>query len=280
MKVSEVADPETQKFIAHIKQHPKFSPDGTIDSDFFYTQSDGSTLPPPLGFFDPDGYYFNPEGYDELGGYYDEYGVYRDPDFGFGEENAEEDTYQEIAASQHIESIMPLLRAAPNDAEFAAVLTNFPYDTTKSQIEDELAKNKIEFEKLDPKFNAAGKLLKVNLTVKSKSTAEALLSLHGKKILSRNLKVEFPDYNLDLMVGETDLVKAEHSSGAKGVARPKPAKEEQKRKEAKKEETGGKEDKKEEEENEDGFIIEHFKSVSAPHRPRPAVRYKKKGAAK
>eukprot|EP00826_Nyctotherus_ovalis_P042006 TRINITY_DN4282_c0_g1_i7.p2 TRINITY_DN4282_c0_g1~~TRINITY_DN4282_c0_g1_i7.p2 ORF type:complete len:273 (-),score=110.47 TRINITY_DN4282_c0_g1_i7:146-964(-) len=272
MKVSEVTDPETQKFIAHIKQHPKFSPDGTIESDFFYTQPDGS-------FFDSDGYYFNPEGYDELGGYYDDYGVYRDPDFGFGEENMEEDAYQDIAASQHIESIMPLIRAAPSETEFAAVLTNFPYDATKKQIEDELASNKIEFEKLDPKFNAAGKLLKVDLTVKSKSMAEALLSLHGKKILSRNLKVEFPDYNLDLIVGETDLVKAEHSSGAKSAAKPKPAKEEQKHREVNKEDTNGKEEKKEEE-NEDGFIIEYFKSANAPHRPKPAVRYKKKDLTK
>ena len=224
-----------------------------------------------LGFFDPDGYYFNPEGYDELGGYYDDYGTYRDPDFGFGEEGEGEDLYQDIAIKQHIESILPSIHGASDGIEFTAVLTNFPYQTTKQQLEDELKKQKIDFEKLDAKFDAKGKLLKANVTVNSKKMAESLLLLHGKPFLSRKLKVEFPDYNLDLIVGETDLVKAEKPVTSKVTAKPKPIKEEQKHKEVKKQE-----DKKEEEVNEDGFIIEHYKGRNTPHVPKPRVIYKKR----
>lgn len=233
-----------------------------------------------VGFFDPDGYYFNPEGYDELGGYYDDLGVYRDPDFGFGEEGAEKDLYQDIAINQHIESILPFIREAPDGIEFTAVLTNFPYQTTKEQLEDELKKHKIEFEKLDAKFDGKEKLLKANVVVKSKKIAESILLLHGKIFLSRSLKVEFPDFNLDLIVGETDLLKVENPAASKAT-NPKPNKEEQKHKETKKDESSregekSKQVKKEEEENEDGFIIEHFKSSTTPFVPKPRVKYQKR----
>lgn len=42
MKVSEVTDPDIKEYIEYLKKHPKFSPEGTVDEDCFYTQPDGS----------------------------------------------------------------------------------------------------------------------------------------------------------------------------------------------------------------------------------------------
>lgn len=204
--------------------------------------------------------------------------MYRDPDVDFGlEDNGDEDLYQDIAITQHIDSIMPSIRTAKAGTEFMAVLTNFPYQTKKEEIEEELGKNKIEFVKLDTKSDGKGKLIKANVTLKSKNMAENLLLLHGKQFLTRSLKVDFPDYNLESIVGETELVKVEHPAPSKGTVKPKPAKEELKQKEVKKE--ANPKEVKVEEVNEDGFIIEHFKQSNTPHIPKPTVRYRKKGQA-
>lgn len=217
-----------------------------------------------LGFFDPEGYYFNPEGYDDLGGYYDSYGVYRDVDFGFaGEEKFEEDPYQDIAIKQHTDSVLPLLKNSPDSGEFTGVLSSLPYSSKKEEVEEELKKNKIEFSKVEPKLDPEGRLIKANVTMKSKQMAETLLMLHGKTFLGRKLKVEFPDYNLDLIIEETDLLKVEHN--------PQPKPKEEVKEKAKEEEKP-----KQEEVNEDGFIIEHFKSSNAPHRAKATMRYRRK----
>jgi len=44
MKESEVTDPEIKQFLEHIKKHPKFLPEGTIEESYFYNQPDGSNL--------------------------------------------------------------------------------------------------------------------------------------------------------------------------------------------------------------------------------------------
>ena len=151
-----------------------------------------------IGFFDPEGFYFNPKGYDEAGGYYDDHGIYRDGDYISHEQTnpEEEQLYIDYTIQEYVDPIQAAIASATEGVEFLAVLSNLPHEATKEQVEDELKKQGIVFQKLDLKFDQWNKFKQANVRMQSKEAAKTLLDLHGKQFMGQTLKVEFPHFTL------------------------------------------------------------------------------------
>ena len=230
-----MSEKEKKEFMDYIGKHPKFKSGGTLDGDFFYTQSDGS-------FFDPEGFYFNAEGFDEAGGYYDDYGTYRDADYDHGDELPEEEEthYTQYLQTEHTANLIAAIEGSSSD-EFDITLANLPYTAKQEDIEKELAAKGIKYQKISCSINSKHQLLKADLHIKGKPEASAIVNLHGKEFLTRSLKVEFPDF----LFGEGPSVVGENlsvsvSSPAPPKISEKPVPEEKPKVELKKEEEKGK----------------------------------------
>ena len=203
-------DTLTKKYMDHIRTNPKFKPDGKLDAEGFYIQSDQSIFVShiSIGFFDPDGFYFNTHGYDEMGGYYGQDGVYRETDF----EGDDHDEYAEIYGGfvDEADPVLASINGAVAGTKFVAVLTNLPYRVTPAEIEAELKKLKIVYQKVEVKRDAANKVKDAEVTITQKESAVLMCKMNSKDFLGRRLFVEFPDMDdLATKLAKVNLAKAE-----------------------------------------------------------------------
>ena len=86
-------------------------------------------------------------------------------------------------------------------------MRNLPFFAPDADINRELKAKGIQYEKLEVRRDATGKIRQVNVSMKNKEAAKKLLNLNGKQLLGRNAKVTFPDFAVDEYLDAEEFVK-------------------------------------------------------------------------